>query len=130
MSQDYFSVLNQLAEKKIKEAMERGDFDNLPGEGKPLALDDDSHIPPEYRMAYRILKNAGYTHPEIEERKEIETIQQMLSSCKDEKELYRKVQKLNFLISRINLRRKTPVYLELEEVYYKKVLDKIKIKKG
>ncbi|MBW1766097.1 MAG: DUF1992 domain-containing protein, partial [Deltaproteobacteria bacterium] len=34
----------KIVERKIKEAEERGEFDNLPGQGKPLDLDDDSRI--------------------------------------------------------------------------------------
>ncbi len=128
MSEDYLSAFTWIAEKRIQEAMEQGEFNDLPGKGRPLELDDDSHIPPEYRLAYRILKNAGYTHPEIEERREIENIQSMLSSCRDEQEVYKKVQKLNLLIARINARRERPVYLELDEIYYKKVVERIKVK--
>ncbi|GAB6888776.1 DUF1992 domain-containing protein [Desulfothermus okinawensis JCM 13304] len=126
---NYFAVLEMIAEKKIKEAMENGEFDSLEGKGKPIRLDDDSHIPPEYRLAYRILKNAGYIHPEIEQRKEVENICSMLEECEDEQEVYRKVQKLNLIVSKINLQRKTPVYLELDQIYYKKVVERIKVKK-
>ncbi len=125
----FFIALEKVAEKKIQEAMEKGEFDNLPNKGKPIKLDDDSHIPPECRVAYRILKNAGFTHPEIAERKEIENICTMLESCEDEQEAYRKIQKLNILVQKINARRKTPVYLELEQVYYKKIVERIKINK-
>ena len=45
----------KLAENRILEAIEAGEFDNLEGKGQPLNLDDDSHIPPELRMAYKIL---------------------------------------------------------------------------
>jgi len=128
MADNYFAILEMIAEKKIKEAMEKGEFDSLPGKGKPIKLDDDSHIPPEYRLAYRILKNAGYTHPEIEQRKEIENIYSMLENCEDEQEIYKKVQKLNLIVSKINMKRKTPVYLELEQIYYKKVVEKITVK--
>ena len=53
-------VLELLAEKKIAEAVERGELDDLPGAGRPLALDDDALVPEELRMANRILKNAGF----------------------------------------------------------------------
>jgi len=53
-------ALELLAERKIAEAIERGEFDGLPGAGKPLHLDDDPLVPEELRMAYRILRNAGY----------------------------------------------------------------------
>ena len=54
-------ALEIIAERKIEEAIARGDFDNLPGAGRPLDLDDEDPLwPEEVRMAKRILKNAGY----------------------------------------------------------------------
>ena len=54
------TALLYLAERKIEEAIERGELDDLPGAGQPLDLDDlDPLLPEELRMAYRILKNAG-----------------------------------------------------------------------
>jgi len=53
-------ALELLAERKIAEAIERGELDGLPGAGKPLDLEDDPLVPEELRMAYRILRNAGY----------------------------------------------------------------------
>jgi DnaJ-like protein len=55
-------ALEIIAERRIKEAIERGEFDDLPGAGQPLELDElDPAIPVELRMAYRILRNAGMT---------------------------------------------------------------------
>ena len=48
---DFFT---KLADNRIREAMEAGDFDDLTGKGQPLDLEEDSHIPPELRMAYKI----------------------------------------------------------------------------
>ncbi len=59
-------MLDFIAEQRIAEAIENGDFDDLPGSGKPLELDDDSLVPEELRLAYRVLKNAGFVPPEIE----------------------------------------------------------------
>lgn len=59
-----------LAEQKIAEAIKKGELDNLPGAGSPLHLDDDSDVPVELRMAYRILKNSGFLPPELQDRKE------------------------------------------------------------
>src|SRR4051812_37578082 len=59
-------VLELLAERKIEDAIARGEFDDLPGAGRPLELDDDPLVPEELRVAYRILKNAGYVPPELE----------------------------------------------------------------
>jgi hypothetical protein len=53
-----------IAENKIREAMENGEFDNLACQGKPIDFTEDEHIPAEYRLAYRILKNSGHTGAE------------------------------------------------------------------
>jgi DnaJ family protein C protein 28 len=60
------------AEEQIRRAMEDGKFDNLPGHGKPLDLNDNPHEDPEWRMAYRMLRDGGFTLPWIETRQEIE----------------------------------------------------------
>jgi hypothetical protein len=54
------TALQYIADRKIEEAIVRGEFDNLPGAGRPIDLDDcDPLMPPEARMAWRILKNAN-----------------------------------------------------------------------
>ncbi|MEW5562591.1 DUF1992 domain-containing protein [Enterobacter asburiae] len=63
-------LLDQWAERHIQEAQSRGEFDLLPGRGEPLFLDDDSHVPPELRAGYRLLKNAGCLPPELAQHKE------------------------------------------------------------
>lgn len=63
-------MLDFIAEQRIAEAIENGDFDDLPGSGKPLQLDDDSLVPEELRLAYRVLKNAGFVPSEIESLKD------------------------------------------------------------
>ena len=55
-------------DKIIREAQERGEFDNLPGQGKPLNW-DDQHVPAEWQMANRVLKNAGFAPAWIEDHK-------------------------------------------------------------
>lgn len=62
-------LLDQWAERHIIEAQRKGEFDNLPGRGEPLILDDDSHVPAELRAGYRLLKNAGCLPPELEQRR-------------------------------------------------------------
>ncbi len=46
-------------------------FDDLPGAGKPLPLDDDALVPEEVRVGYRMLKGAGFAPPWIELQKNI-----------------------------------------------------------
>lgn len=63
------SIIDRLAEEKIQTAIEKGEFENLPGRGKPLVLDDDRMVPEHLRTSYRMLKNAGFVPPELEQRK-------------------------------------------------------------
>ncbi|MCF8085872.1 MAG: DUF1992 domain-containing protein [Desulfohalobiaceae bacterium] len=120
-------ALQQIAENKIRDAQRSGELDNLPGEGEPLCLDDDSHIPAELRLAYRILKNADYVSPEVQQRKEITDIKEMLQDCQDEQTLYKQVQKLNLHITKLNEQRRMPINLEEEQVYYHKILERIRV---
>jgi len=70
-------MLEFLAEQRIAEAIAKGELDDLPGAGRPLALDDDAHVPEELRLAYRILKNAGYVPPELETVNEIAQLERI-----------------------------------------------------
>lgn len=83
-------LLNTLAEKNISQAVARGEFDNLPGAGQPLDLDDDRGVPPELRVAYRILKNAGYVPPEIEAQRELRDVETLLATAVPESTEYRR----------------------------------------
>jgi hypothetical protein len=65
-----------LAEQRIREAIERGELDNVPGAGRPLDLDDDPLVPSEMRVAHRILKNAGVVPLEVVERRELARLEQ------------------------------------------------------
>ncbi|MGE5138756.1 MAG: DnaJ family domain-containing protein, partial [Rudaea sp.] len=58
-------------EKQIREATERGDFDNLPGAGRPLDLRRDPNIPPDWELAFKLLKDSGFAPAWIEFDKEI-----------------------------------------------------------
>ena len=86
----------KLAERRIAEAIEKGQLDNLPGAGQPLKLEDDSNVPEDLRMAYKILKNAGCVPPEVALRKEISKAEDLLSDMEDTKVRYRHLKKLNF----------------------------------
>lgn len=116
--------IQELIERKIKEAQERGEFDNLPGRGKPLKLEDDSGVPEDLRMSYKILKNADCLPPELELKKEIRQMEDMLAGIPDEKERYRLIKKINLKITRLNMMGRGSPLLEADQVYYKKVIDK------
>ena len=71
-------ALDMLAERKIEEALARGEFDALPGTGRPLDLADDSLVPEDLRVAFRILKNAGFAPAEVEARRTIADLEQLV----------------------------------------------------
>ena len=115
----------QIVEQRIKEAMENGEFDSLPGKGKPLLIEDDRHVPEDLRLAYKLLKNADCLPPELLEKKEIFQMEDMLAAIPDEKERYKLIKKINFKIMKLNMMgRKSPL-LEEKQVYYKKLVDRI-----
>jgi hypothetical protein len=82
-------IFAKLAEKRIREAIERGEMDDLPGRGEPLNLEDDSPLPPELRLAYKVLKNSGYTPPELDMRREICQVEDLLVGAMDEQTHYK-----------------------------------------
>ncbi|MDM5336646.1 DUF1992 domain-containing protein [Fictibacillus enclensis] len=75
-----------MAEQRIKDAIQKGDLDHLPGKGKPLELEDLSTVPQELRMGYKILKNAGYVPEEVQLKKEMMSIQDLIDLCQDPEE--------------------------------------------
>jgi len=66
--------MRNLAEDHIHDAIQRGDFDNLPGSGKPLNLEADRLVPPEYRLAYRIMRDNEVQPEWIMLQNEIDTL--------------------------------------------------------
>src|SRR5881394_861789 len=61
-----------LIDKKIREAMAAGEFDNLAGTGQPIDLSENPYEDPDWRTAHRLLRNAGFAPSWIEERKDID----------------------------------------------------------
>ena len=95
----------RLIEEKIREAMEKGEFDNLPGKGKPLDLDAYFATPEDLRLGFSVLKSAGCAPPEVELQKELEALNAQLTTCSDEhkrqalnKEIESRILKFNLLM--------------------------------
>ena len=98
--------MHKIAEERIREAMEEGRFDNLPGKGKPLNLEDESGIPEDVRLAFKILKNAGCLPIEMEVRKEIYSLRQLINTTIDEATRSELRRELNFLLLKDALHRR------------------------
>ncbi len=94
------SFLERLAEQRIQEAQARGEFDDLPGAGKPLPQEEDlTGVDPCLRMAYRILKNAGYVPEEIQLRREIAEIRQLLQRALSDESLQARARRRLLLLT-------------------------------
>jgi hypothetical protein len=119
---------DDIIEQRIQESLAKGEFDDLPGRGKPLALEDDSHIPEDLRLAYKVLKNANCLPPEVELRKDIRQMKDMLDAIPDEKEKVRQIRKINFKIMKLNAMGRGSPLFEENEIYYRKVVDKLESK--
>ena len=77
-------LFDKLVEAFIKEAQERGEFENLPGKGKPIDLTTYFETPEDVRVAQSVLKNAGITSPEVELLNEIARLKQLFAGLADE----------------------------------------------
>jgi len=117
--------LQKLIERKIQEAQNKGDFDNLPGSGEPLDIEDDRHIPEELRLSYKILKNADCLPPELQLQKDIRQMEDLLDNLKDEKARYRLIKKINFKVLKLNQMGKGSPLLAERELYYEKLIGKL-----
>jgi hypothetical protein len=117
--------LEIIAEEKIREAMARGEFANLPGAGKPLRLEDDSMVPEDLRVTYKILKNAGCIPPELELRKEIITLRSLLRTIEDAEAKRDVARELNNKLLKMNVLGKRLVDLDDFPEYRETILEKM-----
>jgi len=118
-------IFAKIAEERIRQAMEDGEFASLPGSGKPLMLEDETWIPEDMRLSYRVLKNAGCIPPELEKRKEILNLKELLNTIDDDKERLRKLRELNFKLMEFNIIKGRPLYLETFPDYEQRIFEKI-----
>lgn len=120
-----FNGFDKIVEERIKKALHKGEFDDLPNQGQPLDYSDENRIPEELRLAYKILKNAGFTPPELELRKKITQTEELLEGVTDVKERYRLLRKLNFMIMRLNALREGKPEVEMPQHYQAKIADRL-----
>lgn len=115
---------DKIVEERIRSAQKKGIFDNVPGNGEPLKLADDRHIPEDLRLAHKILKNADCLPPEIELKKEIQRTEDLLAGMGETAEKYKLLKKLNFMIMKLNTIQNTAAVFEMPQRYLEKMAER------
>ncbi len=118
----------RIAEERIKEAQRTGAFDNLPGRGKPLDLEDLSWVPEDLRIGYLVLKNAHVLPPEAELLKDIHTIEDLLKHVEDEGERRALAKSIQFKLIRLDMLKRRSMPLRSVRDYSRKLVDKLRAK--
>jgi len=120
-------AIQQIAERKIAKAIQEGKLNIEKWRGKPLPKEDNTFVPDDLKMAYKILKNAGYLPPEIEIKKEIKKLEDLISVTEDEHERVKQIKKLNFLQIKISTMLNRPLNIENHQDYHRKIVENISI---
>lgn len=123
-----FAAIAFIAEQRIQEAMERGDFDNLPGKGQPLDLEDDSNVPEDLRMAYKLLKNAGYAPEQLAKESGVKATRDLLPCDGGERKRLRQMQKMEILLGKAGFCSKRLESLEANPEYFDAVVSRIPVR--
>jgi hypothetical protein len=119
--------LIRIAEQRISQAIEEGSLSFEKWKNKPLRLEDDHFVPADLKMAYKMLKNSGYLPPEIEDKKEIQRIEDLIAHTEDEHVRLKQMKKLNLMLMKVDARRKTPKNIKLQDEYYSKVVERVSL---
>jgi len=122
MALSYFA---RIAEERIREAQKEGVFDNLPGKGKPLVLEDQSMVPEDLRISYHILKNAQVLPPEVELQKEIHTLQDLLKYVEEDGERKALVKAIEWKMIRLDLLKRRSFSWQSSRLYGKKLVRRL-----
>lgn len=117
-----------IAEQKIAQAIEKGELKSTGWKNKPLRLDDDHLVPDDLKMAYKMLKNAGYLPPEIETRKEIHRLEELISKTEDEHERVQQMRKLSVLLMKVEANRNRPANIANDDEYYRKIVERTAVR--
>jgi hypothetical protein len=116
--------IDAIVEARIAEAAASGAFDDLPGAGAPLQLEDDALVPEELRMAYRILRNAGFVPPEVEHLQAIECLERMVLAATDAGERRTAVTRLNMLLNRVAVERRGAAP-NIDAAYFERIVARL-----
>jgi DnaJ homologue, subfamily C, member 28, conserved domain len=118
----------RLAEERIKEAQRAGAFDNLPGKGKPLELEDLSWVPDDLRIGYLILKNAHVLPPEVELLKDVHILEDLLKHIEDDGERKALAKSIQWKLIRLDMLKRRSMPLHSVRHYTNKLVNKLRLK--
>lgn len=116
----------KIAEERILEAQRTGAFDDLPGKGKPLQLEDWSWVPEDLRIGYHILKNAHVLPPEAELLKDIHRLDDLLRYVEDEGERKALAKSIQWKLIRLDLLKRRSMPLASVRDYNRKLVEKLR----
>jgi hypothetical protein len=122
------SLFQRLAEQRILEAQRKGEFDDLPGKGKPLELEDLSWVPDELRIGYMVLKNAHVLPPEVELLKDIHTLEDLLKHVEDEGERKALAKSIHWKVIRLDMLKRRSMSVNAVREYTRKLITKLRVK--
>jgi Domain of unknown function (DUF1992) len=121
-------LLQRIAEQRILEAQRNGAFDNLPGKGKPLELEDLSWVPEELRIGYHVLKNAHVLPPEVELLKDVHTLEDLLKHVEDEGERRALAKSIQWKMIRLDMLKRRSMDLNSVRAYSRKLVAKFQLR--
>ena len=121
-------LFQRLAEQRILEAQRKGEFDDLPGKGQPLELEDLSSVPDELRIGYIVLKNAHVLPPEAELLKDIHILEDLLKHVEDEGERKALAKSIQWKVIRLDMLKRRSMKLNIVRDYSRKLISKLQTK--
>ena len=121
------NILQVIAERKISEAISEGRLKTDGWQGRPLPDSIDPFMPEDLKMAYKILRNAGYVPPEVETRREIDRLEEIIAGSTDEQTRLKQMKKLEVLLRKLAMMRPAAGNIVLQEDYYRKVVERVTV---
>lgn len=118
----------RIAEERILDAQRAGAFDDLPGKGKPLNLEDLSWVPEDLRIGYLVLKNAHVLPPEAELLKDIHTLEDLLKHVEDEAHRRALAKSIQLKLIRLDLLKRRSMSITSIRDYNRKLVTKFGVK--
>jgi hypothetical protein len=114
----------RIAEERILEAQRAGAFDDLPGKGKPLQLEDLNWVPEDLRISYMVLKNAHVLPPEAELLKDIHTLEDLLKHVEDEGARRALAKSIQWKMIRLDMLKRRTMTVNTVRDYSRKLISK------